>query len=371
MDQSHSHLPEYIPTLPLTQDLETKPVLKQLVGAHQALAELKGVIAGIPNHNIILSTLSVQEAKDSSAIENIITTHDELFQSDLASGHFSSVASKEVLHYAAALRDGFEQVKKTGLLTQRHILAMQAALEHNSAGYRKQPGTALKNERTGETVYTPPQHPETIVTLMSELERFINDHEMCDWDPLVKMAVIHHQFESIHPFYDGNGRTGRILNILYLVHQGLLDSPVLYLSRYINQHKGDYYNYLQAVRDHGQWEPWILFMLQGLEQTSRQTTRLVLAIKDLMATYKQRLRNELPKVYSQDLINNLFKHPYTKIDFVAEDLQVHRNTAAKYLDELVNLHMLAKYRLGKENYYLNQPLFELFLNVGEQKLPAK
>jgi Fic family protein len=353
-----------LPLLPLHQDIETKAVLKQAAKAHQALAELKGVVATMPKQSILLSTLPLQEAKDSSAIENIITTHDELYRSDSQSQQFVTLAAKEVHNYARALRNGFEQVQRTGLLTNNDILTIQACIEENSAGFRKLPGTALKNDLTGQTIYTPPQHPEEIITLMSDLERFINTPELCDWDALTKMAVIHHQFESIHPFYDGNGRTGRILNILYLVQQGLLGSPVLYLSRYINQSKSDYYRLLQAVRDTGQWEAWLLYMLQAVEQTSRQTTALVLDIQQLMQHHKHRLRSELPKIYSQDLLNNLFSHPYTKIEFVADELQIARQTAARYLDKIAALGLLSKHKRGKDNYYLNDVLYQRLQNVN-------
>lgn len=356
-----------IPLLPLEIDLETKPVLKKLAKAHQALAELKGVAASIPNQAILINTLSLQEAKDSSAIENIITTHDDLYRSDSIARRFVSTAAKEVHNYAAALRNGFEQVLRTGLLTNNDILDMQSAIEENRAGFRKLPGTALKNEQTGETVYTPPQHEDEINALMANLERFINDDTLCDWDPLIKMAVIHHQFESIHPFYDGNGRTGRIINILYLVKQGLLSVPVLYLSRYINQTKGDYYRLLQAVRTDNAWHEWVLYMLEGVEQTSHQTVVLILGIKELMMQHKHKLRGELPKIYSQDLINNLFRHPYTKIEFVMQELQVHRNTATKYLEELVRIGMLSKHKIGKENYYLNDALVALLFNSGSNQ----
>lgn len=354
-------------TLPFNPDPETTPVLKKLARAHQALAELKGVAASMPNQTILISTLSLQEAKDSSAIENIITTQDDLYRSDIATQHFITLAAKEVHLYAAALRDGFERVKKIGLLTTNDILKIQAAIEPNKPGFRKLPGTALKNEQTGAVIYTPPQHPDEIVQLMGNLEQFINQPELCSWDALTKMAVIHHQFESIHPFYDGNGRTGRIINILYLVQQGLLGSPVLYLSRYINQHKQDYYRLLQAVRESGQWQEWLLFMLDGIEQTATQTTALVVQIKALMQAYKNKMRQELPKIYSQDLINNLFKHPYTKIDFLADDLQVTRKTAAKYLDALVQQQILRKLKLGKDNYYLNTALYQLLGNVSAQQ----
>lgn len=357
-----------LPLLPLPQDIESKAVLKKAARAHQALAELKGVVASIPNQTILVNTLSLQEAKDSSAIENIVTTHDDLYQSDVAARHFVTLAAKEVHNYAAALREGFERVKQTGLLTVNDILKIQERIEENRAGFRKLPGTTLKNDATGEVVYTPPQHPDEIVALMANLERFLNEPALCDWDPLVRMAVAHHQFESIHPFYDGNGRTGRILNILYLVQQDLLGSPVLYLSRFINQNKSDYYRLLQHPRDTGAWESWLLFMLEGIEQTAHQTTELVVGMKDLMMSTKHRLRDELPKIYSQDLINNLFRHPYTKIEFLTTELMVHRNTAAKYLEELVRIGILAKHKIGKDNYYLNTGLYELLLGVGVRKI---
>jgi len=336
--------------------------------AHQALAELKGVSDSMPNQRILIDTLALQEAKDSSAIENIITTHDDLYRSDSLARQFISLAAKEVHNYATALKNGFEQVQRTGLLTTRDILTIQACIEENEAGFRVLQGTALKNQQTGQVVYTPPQHPDEVIRLMDNLERFINDDELCDWDPLTRMAVSHHQFESIHPFYDGNGRTGRIINVLYLVQQGLLSSPVLYLSRYINQHKADYYRLLQAVRDTGEWQEWLLFMLEAVEQTARQTTQLTHGIKALMQQHKDRLREELPKIYSQDLVNNLFRHPYTKIEFVMDELQVHRNTASRYLEELVGIGLLTKHRLGKENFYLNDALFQLLSDVGSTPL---
>lgn len=355
-----------LPLLPLPIDLESKAILKKLAKAHQALAELKGVAASIPNQAILISTLALQEAKDSSAIENIITTHDDLYRSDSIARNFVSTAAKEVHNYSTALRNGFEQVKRSGLLTNNDILEIHSGIEENQAGFRKLPGTELKNEQTGETVYTPPQHPEEILALMANLEQFINDDELCDWDPLTKMAVIHHQFESIHPFYDGNGRTGRIINILYLVKQGLLSVPVLYLSRYINQNKADYYRLLQAVRAGDAWQEWVMYMLDGIAQTSHQTIVLIQGIKELMQHHKHKLRSELPKIYSQDLINNLFRHPYTKIEFVMDELQITRKTATKYLEELVHIGLLSKHKIWKDNYYLNDALYELLTNVSSR-----
>jgi Fic family protein len=354
------------PLLPFDFDLETKPILKKIAVAGAALAELRGVCTSIPNQGILISTLSLQEAKDSSAIENIITTHDDLYRSDTFAKQFTSIAAKEVHSYAAALRNGFQQVKRSGLLTNNHILEIQGMLEENQAGFRKLPGTALKNDLTGEVVYTPPQDAQQILSLMANLERFINTDELTDWDPLVKMAVIHHQFESIHPFYDGNGRTGRIINILYLVKQGLLNTPVLYLSRYINQNKGDYYRLLQAVRDQNSWHEWVLYMLTAIEHTAKETTYLVTNIKILMQDHKRKFRQELPKIYTQDLLNNLFRHPYTKIEFVMKELNLKsRKTAAKYLEELVRIGLLSKHKIAKENFYLNDALYTLLLNVSK------
>lgn len=354
-----------IPQLPLDFDLETKAIMKKTAAARSALAEMKGAALSIPNESILISTLSLQEAKDSSAIENIITTHDELYQGDYLKKEFKSIASKEVHNYAEALRWGFETVRQKGFLTNNHIIQMQATLEENDAGFRKVPGTELKNEQTGEIVYTPPQTHDEVVAFMSNLEQFINDNALSDWDPLVKMAIIHHQFESIHPFYDGNGRTGRIINILYLVKEGLLNLPILYLSRYINQNKGDYYRLLQKVRTENAWEEWVLYILDGVEQTSLQTIKIIEGIKKLMQSHKDRMRNELPKIYSQDLLNNLFRYPYTKIDFVMEETGVSRKTAAKYLDELDKIGIVSKQKIWKDNYYINTDLYNLLQNVSK------
>lgn len=346
--------------LPLAIELETKAVLKQAALAHRHLAELKGIAATIPNEQILINTLTLQEARDSSAVENIITTQDELFQAELQTDLILNTATKEVQNYANALKTGFNLVRNTKILTINHIKQIQAELEGNNAGFRKQLGTALKNTTTGETVYTPPQHPQEIEKLMGNLEQYINNDELSEVDPLIKMAIIHHQFESIHPFYDGNGRTGRIINVLYLVCKDLLQLPILYLSRYIIENKLDYYKFLQQVRDTGNWEEWLLFMLKGLAKTAQQTVGLVHKIKELMQQYKHQIRAKLPKIYSQDLLNNLFKHPYTKIEFVMQDLQVSRLTATGYLDKLVESGFLEKHKVGRSNYYLNKPLYQLF-----------
>ncbi|MFV0267857.1 MAG: Fic family protein, partial [Draconibacterium sp.] len=331
--------------LPPTADLETKAVLKSLPSAHAALAELKGIASIIPNQIILVNTLGLQEAKDSSAIENIITTHDDLYKSELNLDSFKSPEAKEVQNYISALKKGFERIKEKGLITNNIIVEIQKELEGNSAGFRKLPGTALKNSSTGETIYTPPQDINEINKLMTNLEKFINDPSMCDYDPIVKMAIIHYQFESIHPFYDGNGRTGRIINILYLIIEKLQNLPILYLSNYIIQNKADYYRLLQELRDNKNWEEWLLFMIHGIEKTSRETIELILQIKELMMEYKHKLRDNY-KFYSQDLLNNLFKHPYTKIEFIVNDLNVSRITAANYLNKLAEDGILKKERIG-------------------------
>jgi len=345
--------------LPINKDIETKAVLRKTATAHQALAELKGVLSSLPNEYIMLQTLALREARESSAIENIISTFDEIYRSNLQNQTFASAAAKEVHQYAKALIDGFELVKIHGLLTINTILQIQEIVEQNNAGFRKLPGTKLLNDLTGEIIYTPPQEYDIIVSLMNNLELFMNDDSMMDMDPLLKMAIIHYQFESIHPFYDGNGRTGRIINILYLVQKGLLGLPILYLSRFIIDHKNDYYRMLQQIRITGEWEEWLLFMLNGIEITAKEGINSIKTLKLLMQEQKIHIRNALPKMYSQDLLNSLFRYPYTKIEYVQQDLSVSRNTAIRYLDNLVKVDILIKHKLGRENYYENRKLFRL------------
>lgn len=351
--------------LPLPFDIESKTILKATNTANKALAELKGVAQTIPNEDILLNSLILQEAKDSSAIENIITTHDEVFKAQLFS-ELVSVQAKEVMRYGDALRRGFAFVKQYEMLTLNHIKEIQATLEVSSAGFRKLPGTQLKNEATGSVIYTPPQHYDEIVQLMGNLEQYINDGLESEVDPLVKMAIIHHQFESIHPFYDGNGRTGRIINILYLCLRGLLDNPILYLSRYIIRTKADYYRLLNQINiadEHNlqaSWETWILYMLKGVTETSKETIALIKAIRTLMKQYKAEIRAQHPKIYSKDLLENLFKHPYTKIEYLQGDIQKQYKTSRKYLEILTESGFLQKEQIGRTNYYINPPLWDLF-----------
>lgn len=372
-DMQDKHLSETytIPTLPLPYDLETKEVLKQVNKANRKLAELKGVAQTIPNERILISSLTLQEAKDSSAVENIVTTQDDLYRAGLDTSYqFINAATKEVLFYREAINEGFRMVRNKDILTLNDIKRVQEILEQNSAGFRTTPGTQLKRENDGAIVYTPPQDGQEIIGFMANLEQFINDGEMSQLDPLIKMAIIHHQFESIHPFYDGNGRTGRIINILYLVISGLLDLPILYLSRYITRNKGEYYHLIQAIRDKNtdnaaEWVAWILFMLKGVETTAEDTILLVKNIGSLMAEYKGIIRPDFGSKYNHELLNGLFYHPYTKIDHVVHNMQVSRQTAAKYLDRIVALGLLRKEKMGKENYYINTKPMNLFIEFGK------
>jgi len=340
-------------------------ILKRLASSSRHLAELKGIAASIPNQGILINTLGLQEAKDSSEIENIVTTHDELFKDDAHPNAFTNAAAKEVLRYRQALRVGYEHVRHSGLLTTNNILEIQRELERNNAGFRKLPGTALQ-DGTGETIYIPPQDPQEIIDLMGRLEHFMNNPDLFEVDPLIKMALIHHQFESIHPFYDGNGRTGRIINVLYLVKEGLLDIPVLYLSRHIVRTKANYYGLLQSVREKDTWEEWVLYMLEAVEMTAQQTIVTIQAIKKALLDYKHRIR-ATHKFYSQDLINNLFTHPYTKIDFVERDIGVSRLTATKYLDALASTGFVQKQKIGRSNYYVNIALNKILSDQHDVK----
>ena len=350
-----------LPELPLADEtaLESVPILKSLVRAHRYLAELKGVAKTIPNEGILISTLTLQEAKDSSAIENIITTHDELFRAGVLESSVVNQAAKEVEYYRVALRESYQQTRSTGLIRVNDILRIQSIIEPDKAGVRKIPGTIIGNAETGEVIYTPPQHPDEINALLDNLVRYINDDALSGLDPLIKMALIHHQFESIHPFYDGNGRTGRIINILYLVKNGLLDLPVLYLSRYIVATKSEYYRLLQLVRDEGDWQSWIAYMIKGVEETAKETIVFINEISALVLQTKQKMRTRLPKIYSQELLNNLFFHPYTKVQFVVDQVAVSRITATKYLNQLAEHGFVSKHKVGRTNYYINEALIHL------------
>lgn len=353
---------EHIPAmLPLNKEIESKTVLKKIISANRALAELKGVAKSIPNQSILINALALQEAKDSSEIENIVTTHDELYRATLSNTNVS-INAKEVQRYREALYRGFTLVQDNQLLLKKHIIEIQQVLEENNAGIRTQSGTMLKNEKSGEVIYIPPQNYQDIQNLMDNLEQYINTPSMDDYDPLVKMAVIHYQFESIHPFYDGNGRTGRIINILYLMLNGLLDLPVLYLSSFIINNKRDYYRLLNEVRTRDSWEEWILYMLEAIEQTSKESIKLIEAIIKIMRETKQSLKDTLPKVYSKNLLELIFKHPYTKINFLVDELGVTRKTSTSYLRAIEEIGILESMKVGRDVYFVNKRLFSLLQN---------
>jgi len=346
---------------PPSQVAQSEALTAQLVMAHRRLAELKGVTPLLPNQDILLNTLSLQEAKDSSALENIITSHDELFKQGLDLPQFNSAAAKEVSRYSEALRLGYERVKSNGNLSLEDLVAIQQVLVigEPGPGIRTKPGTRVVNRATGEVVHAPPQDYDQIVELLERLLDFFNQPSDQGFDPLIRMALAHYQFEKIHPFYDGNGRTGRILNLLYLVRHGLLDLPTLYLSRFILREKSTYLALLRADPNDDNWEGWLNFMLKGVELTSSETIETIHKLRDLMADTQDKIKTHLPKIYSLDLLNTLFKHPYTKIDFVIRDLGVSRPTAAGYLDSLVDFGLLEKQKLWRSNYYINTPLFTL------------
>lgn len=346
-----------LPDLPPTIDLETVPVLKMAVKANKAIAELK--ISGhlIPNQAVLIQALGLSEAKLSSEIENIVTTNDELYKA-FADGNITiEPQTKEVLHYKDALWHGFHALtQRKRLLTTPLFIELVQILKNSTQGLRTLPGTKLVNP-AGEIKYTPPEGDHIIRKKLSNLETFM--HTETSLDPLIKMAVMHYQFEAIHPFPDGNGRTGRILNILYLVDKQLLDLPILYLSRYIISNKAAYYNGLQQVTESNAWEPWVLYMLQGLEETAIATKKQILNIHHLIHETADKVRSKLPRIYSKDLIEILFRSPYCKIKFLEECGIAKRQTASVYLKELEQLGILRGFKMGRDIYYVN----DLFLKA--------
>ncbi|MGV8079635.1 MAG: Fic family protein [Syntrophales bacterium] len=347
-----------LPPLPPKVDVETRAILKQTIEARGALAELKGLGGTIPNPALLVDSLTLQEAKASSEIENIITTSDALFQAFTAKTTQIDPATKEVLRYREALWKGYNILKTRPVLTTNLFIEIVQTIKEHSGGIRNIPGTMVANASTGKAIYTPPEGDAVIRDKLKNLEDFI--HADDDLDPLVKLALIHYQFEAIHPFADGNGRTGRIINILFLIQQGLLDLPVLYLSKSIIERKNDYYQLLRQVTEKDSWEPWILFILKAVEETAVFTRERILAIRALMATTMDKAREKLPaRVYSKDLIEVIFRQPYTKGQFLVDAGIAKRQTAAEYLKELEKIQILRPHRIGKETLYLNVELYEL------------
>jgi len=342
--------------LPLNKDVETKKVLKKSILANRALSLLNGVANIIPNQYVLINSLLLKEAKSSSEIENIVTTNDELYKAEIELE--VSRDTKEVQRYKEALLKGYELLQKDKLLLIKHLVEVQSIIVDNKAGIRKQTGTQLKNSK-GEVVYTPPQNYNEIMDLLDNLEQYINDDGLEDFDYLVKMAIIHFQFEAIHPFYDGNGRTGRILNVLYLVYKDLLNLPILYISEYIIQNKDKYYELLAKLHQQQSWEEYILFMLEAVEETSIKTIRTIEDIKALMDKQAEIIQKKLPKIYSKELVELLFMNPYTKIEFLEKHLGVTRQTASKYLKQLSLTGLLEEQKIGKGKYYINKEFVEV------------
>lgn len=348
-----------LPLLPPAVDLEPKAVLRLALEAGRELAQLKGYCATLPNPNLLVNSLILQEAKSSSEIENIVTTHDAIYQAMALREAPVEPAAREVVDYRTALWKGYELLGRSGGITINLMLAVQQEIVHNNAGIRALPGTALKNGATGETVYTPPVGREVILRLLGNLEQYFNTGAG-EVDPLLAMAVAHYQFESIHPFYDGNGRTGRILNILYLVQKGLLALPVLYLSRYIIRNRPRYYELLQAVRTDGAWQEWVSYLLEGVRETSASTCRMIASIRGLLEETIELSRRKLPKpTYSKELVEQLFVQPYTRIEHLVQAGIAERRTASKYLKQLEEIGVLSSRRLWRGTIYINRRLYSL------------
>lgn len=345
-----------LPKLPIdVSKTETIKILKAEIKASKALAELKGIANLIPNQSILINAIVLQESKDSSEIENIITTRDDLYKAVSETAKKVDAATKEVMFYREALYTGFNQLRKHGFISINDIVVIQEALVQNDAGLRTLPGTKLMNDKTDEVVYTPPQSKEEIDELLKNFTEYLNN----DDDTLEKLAILHYQFESIHPFYDGNGRTGRIINLLYLILKDHLTVPILYLSSYIIRNKDEYYRLLQKVRTEEAWEDWIMFILQGIEETAKETIQKVKAIKELLDNTLEMVKTKAPKIYSKELVETLFENPYCKIEIVVKHLGVERKAASRYLHQLEDLGILNCVKVGKESIFINIGLMNI------------
>ena len=347
-----------LPFLPPEKNLETAEILKAAIQANKSLAELKGLAETIPNQSIFVNTLSLKEAQYSSEIENIITTSDDLYQAYSLSDQKMNKDTKEVLQYRAALWKGYALLAENGLITTNLINSVQAVLIENNAGIRTLPGTSLKNAKTGKTVYTPPVGEDVLRDKLKNLEDYINEDSTVD--PLIKLALIHYQFEAIHPYYDGNGRTGRILNVLYLTQQGLLGMPILYLSGYIIRNKEKYYNLLRNLTLNQDYDAWILYMLDCVRVSSTETIITIKKIQNLMIETSALVKEKCPKIYSKELIDVLFQQPYCKIKFLEDAKIAKRKTASEYLYELEKIGVLTAKKVGRERLFLNKSLLNLF-----------
>ncbi len=346
-----------LPALPPPVEVETKAVLKRAVSASRALGELKGLGQTIPNQAMLVDSLVLQEAKASSEIENIITTSDALFRAFTSDSGKVDAATKEVLRYREAIWAGHSALKSRPVMSTNLFTTLVQTIKGNTAGVRQTPGTKIANVVTGEVVYTPPEGEGVIRDKLRDLEEFI--HGGGAMDPLVRMALVHYQFEAIHPFSDGNGRTGRIVNVLLLVNEGLLDLPVLYLSKFIIENRADYYRLLRAVTENQDWEPWVLYQLQAVEETANYTRERILAIRELMRETSEIVKALPGRIYSRELVEVIFRHPYSKTQFLVDAGIAERKTATGYLRQLEASGILRSHRVGREVLYLNTRLYEL------------
>lgn len=346
-----------LPDLPPKINIETNLILKNTISASRALAELKGALNNLPNPHLFVDTINLQEAQASSEIENIITTQDALFQASIAEKQIENFAIKEVIHYKDALWFGIEQLNKKNILSISLFIKIVQIIKKNSSGIRNLPGTQLSNPITNKIIYTPPEGIDLIRQKLKSLEEFINTKD--EIDPLIKMALIHYQFEAIHPFFDGNGRTGRILILLYLKLSGLIEFPSLFLSGYILQNKNDYYLKLRNVTEKNDWEGWILYMLKMIEVTSNKAKDRIIEIEELMKKMSKDIKNTLPKIYSKELVEILFRLPYTKRMYLEKAELGNLKTVGNYLNKLEEAGILKSVYLGKEKLYLNFKLMEI------------
>ena len=349
-----------LPALPPMVDVESRTVLKACIAARAAVAELKAAGQLIPNQSVLINSIPLLEAQASSEIENIVTTTDQMFLFDGVSEGEADPATKEALRYRKALWEGYQALKTRPLSTNTAVQICRA-IKGIDMDIRKTPGTTLRNDRTGQTIYTPPEGEGLLREKLANWEQWM--HGMlpgtADIDPLVRMAAGHYQFEAIHPFTDGNGRTGRVINLLYLVEQGLLEIPVLYLSRHILRNKADYYNGLLSVTESGAWEPWLLYMLDGVTETARWTMNKVVAVRDLIEETAQRMRRDAGAIYSRELAELVFVRPYCRIAHVVEAGLAKRQTASTYLKELTAIGILREHKIGREKIFLNPAFMDL------------
>lgn len=346
-----------LPDLPPKTDIESKSILKKVISASRALSELKGAITNLPNPLLFIDTVNLEEAQASTAIENIITTQEEVFEATIAERRIENPATKEVIHYKDALWYGLEQIEKKGMITTRLFIHLMQIIKENQTEIRNLPGTQLKNPITGKVTYTPPIGESLIRDKLKALEKFINIDG--DLDPLIKLALIHYQFEAIHPFFDGNGRTGRIVLLLYLKLSGLMDMPALYLSSYILKNKTEYYTHLRRVTEKNDWEGWILYMLNMVEITAKHSRNRIAKIEQLMKFMGEEIQHELPKIYSKDLLEILFRLPYTKRGVLEKAGIGNTKTSGNYLNTLEDKGFLRSTMVGKEKLYINFRLMEI------------